>query len=111
MPRTARHGDRLAWPLEADQPRSPIGLRVSTETIVSPALVDLRFDRYRNAGRSETNPAIENRSDVMRQSALEIDRTEIREANRGIEFSSGHETPKMLIVDDDPSVVRLLADH
>jgi CheY-like chemotaxis protein len=47
----------------------------------------------------------------MRQSALEIERPEIREPNRGIEFSSGHETPKMLIVDDDPSVVRLLADH
>jgi len=47
----------------------------------------------------------------MRQSALENRTAGIREPNRGIEFSSGHETPKMLIVDDDPSVVRLLADH
>ena len=47
----------------------------------------------------------------MRQSALESERPEIREPNRGIEFPSGDKTTKMLIVDDDPSVVRLLADH
>src|ERR1700692_2625675 len=47
----------------------------------------------------------------MRQAALEIERLETREANRAIEFSTGHETPKMLIVAYYPSVVRLLADH
>jgi CheY-like chemotaxis protein len=48
----------------------------------------------------------------MRQSALEIERIDVQERARGmVEFRSEEETPKMLIADDDPSVVRLLADH
>ena len=44
----------------------------------------------------------------MRQSALESERPEIREPNRGIEFPSGDKTTKMLIVDDDPQILRLV---
>jgi CheY-like chemotaxis protein len=47
----------------------------------------------------------------MRQSALEIERPDAEEQTPPIEFQSGNETPRMLVVDDDPSVVRLLADR
>jgi CheY-like chemotaxis protein len=47
----------------------------------------------------------------MRQSALEIERPDAEETMRPIEFQSGHETPRMLVVDDDPSIVKLLADR
>lgn len=48
----------------------------------------------------------------MRQSAREIERGDVEEGARGmIEFQSRDITPRMLIVDDDPSIVRLLADH
>jgi CheY-like chemotaxis protein len=47
----------------------------------------------------------------MRQSALETEQPDVQESTRAIEFHSSDETPTMLIVDDDPSVLRLLADH
>ena len=47
----------------------------------------------------------------MRQSVLEIERPDVQEVARAIEFRSGDKMPRMLVVDDDPSVVRLLADH
>jgi len=48
----------------------------------------------------------------MRQSAREIERFDVREAAHEVpDFRSSYETPRMLIADDDPSVVRLLADH
>ena len=48
----------------------------------------------------------------MRQSAREIERFDVQEAAyETIEFQSSEETPRMLIADDDPSIVRLLADH
>jgi CheY-like chemotaxis protein len=47
----------------------------------------------------------------MQQSALEIQRLGVEEGMRAIEFRSGDEPPRMLIADDDPSIVRLLADH
>ncbi len=47
----------------------------------------------------------------MRQSVLEIERPDAAEEVRAIEFQSGRETPRMLVVDDDPSIVRLLADR
>ena len=48
----------------------------------------------------------------MRQSAREIERFDVQEAaHETIEFQSSEETPRMLIADDDPSIVRLLADH
>ena len=47
----------------------------------------------------------------MRQSALEIERPDVQEGEPMIALQSGRDTPRMLIVDDDPSVVRLLADH
>ncbi len=48
----------------------------------------------------------------MQQSAREIERLDVQEGAREIvEFRSGDETPRMLIADDDPSIVRLLADH
>jgi CheY-like chemotaxis protein len=60
----------------------------------------------------DANPAIGNRSDIMRQSAREIGRLDIHEGTHEIvEFQSSDETPRMLIADDDPSIVRLLADH
>jgi len=45
----------------------------------------------------------------MRQSALEIERPEAE--HEVIEFRSAYQAPRMLIADDDPSIVRLLADH
>jgi CheY-like chemotaxis protein len=52
------------------------------------------------------------RSDIMRQSAREIESFDVQEgAYETIEFQSSEETPRMLIADDDPSIVRLLADH
>jgi CheY-like chemotaxis protein len=48
----------------------------------------------------------------MRQSASEIGTLDAQEsADAIVEFRSGEETPRMLIADDDPSIVRLLADH
>jgi CheY-like chemotaxis protein len=52
------------------------------------------------------------RSDIMQQSACETGRLDIQEdAREMVEFQSGDETPRMLIADDDPSIVGLLADH
>jgi CheY-like chemotaxis protein len=52
------------------------------------------------------------RSDIMRQSAREIERPDVSEDTRALlEFRSSEVTPRMLIADDDPSVLRLLADH
>jgi CheY-like chemotaxis protein len=47
----------------------------------------------------------------MRQSALEIEQPEFCEPAPVNEFLRRDETRKMLVVDDDPSVLRLLADH
>jgi CheY-like chemotaxis protein len=48
----------------------------------------------------------------MRQSVREIERLDVQErAGEIAEFQSSDETPRMLIADDDPSIVRLLADH
>jgi CheY-like chemotaxis protein len=47
----------------------------------------------------------------MWQSALEIERPDVEVVPRPIEFRPGNRAPKMLIADDDPSVLRLLADH
>jgi CheY-like chemotaxis protein len=48
----------------------------------------------------------------MRQFAGEIDQPQIQNTSpRLIEFRSGRETPRMLIADDDPSVVKLLVDQ
>jgi CheY-like chemotaxis protein len=48
----------------------------------------------------------------MRQSACEIEPPDVLEdACAPVEFRSSEQTPRMLIADDDPSIVRLLADH
>jgi CheY-like chemotaxis protein len=48
----------------------------------------------------------------MQQSAREIERPYVSEdALALVEFRSSEETPRMLIADDDPSIVRLLADR
>jgi CheY-like chemotaxis protein len=48
----------------------------------------------------------------MRQSAREIERLEVQAgATEMDEFQSSDKTPRMLIADDDPSIVKLLADH
>jgi DNA-binding response OmpR family regulator len=48
----------------------------------------------------------------MRQSAGEIEQRDVQEIPRTMdEFRSNDVAPRMLIADDDPSVVRLLADH
>jgi CheY-like chemotaxis protein len=48
----------------------------------------------------------------MRQSVREIERSDVQEsADAAIEFRSGGETPRLLVADDDPSIVRLLADQ
>jgi CheY-like chemotaxis protein len=48
----------------------------------------------------------------MQQSAREIETFDTQEATQEVvEFRSSDETPRMLIADDDPSIVRLLADH
>jgi CheY-like chemotaxis protein len=46
----------------------------------------------------------------MRQSAREIERLDVQERAHATAEPS-EEIPKMLIADDDPSIVRLLADH
>jgi CheY-like chemotaxis protein len=46
----------------------------------------------------------------MRQSAREIERLDFQDGAL-VEFRSSEEIPRMLIADDDPSIVRLLADH
>jgi CheY-like chemotaxis protein len=52
------------------------------------------------------------RSDIMQQSAREIKKFDVQDAAREVtDFRSTGETPRMLIADDDPSIVRLLADH
>jgi len=47
----------------------------------------------------------------MQQSMLKIELPDVRKVARAAEIQSGDETPRMLVVDDDPSVVRLIADH
>jgi CheY-like chemotaxis protein len=48
----------------------------------------------------------------MRQSIIEIERPKVQEGAREIgETQPNGGTPKLLIADDDPSIVRLLADH
>jgi CheY-like chemotaxis protein len=48
----------------------------------------------------------------MRRSAREIEQPDLHDdASDRSEFQSTAETPRMLIADDDPSIVRLLADH
>jgi CheY-like chemotaxis protein len=48
----------------------------------------------------------------MRQSVREIERRGVQEgARETVEFRSSEEAPRILIADDDPSIVRLLADH
>lgn len=48
----------------------------------------------------------------MRQSAREIESVDVQRGAREIvEFGPSDETPRILIADDDPSVVRLLEDH
>jgi DNA-binding response OmpR family regulator len=50
--------------------------------------------------------------DIMQQSARETETFDAQEATQEVvEFRSSDETPRMLIADDDPSIVRLLADH
>jgi CheY-like chemotaxis protein len=52
------------------------------------------------------------RSDIMRQSARKIETPDVQAGAREIAgFKSSDATPRMLIADDDPSIVRLLADH
>jgi CheY-like chemotaxis protein len=59
----------------------------------------------------KANPAVI-RSDIMRRSAREIERLDLQgDARETAEFQANDETPRMLIADDDPSIVRLLADH
>jgi CheY-like chemotaxis protein len=60
----------------------------------------------------DTNPAIGNRRDIMRLSARQTGGIDIREdAPAMAESQSSDEIPRILIADDDPSIVRLLADH
>jgi CheY-like chemotaxis protein len=48
----------------------------------------------------------------MQQAALEMERRDVQDATAfAIEFQSSEEAVRMLIVDDDPSVVRLLSDR
>jgi CheY-like chemotaxis protein len=61
---------------------------------------------------TDKNPAIGNRSDIMRQAVREIERLDIQQGGFGaVEFKSSDVTPRMLIADDDPSILRLLGDH
>jgi CheY-like chemotaxis protein len=61
---------------------------------------------------ADTNPAIGNRRAIMQQSACEVGRLDIQEDARAIVvLRSIDENPKVLIADDDPSIVRLLADY
>jgi DNA-binding response OmpR family regulator len=63
----------------------------------------------------DTQSAAGIRTDIMLQSAREIERFErfeVSEDTRAlVEFRSREVTPRMLIADDDPSILRLLADH
>jgi len=52
-----------------------------------------------------------NRSDVMRESTLQIEPSDVHEASYANEVGSDDQAPRLLIADDDPSIVRLLADH
>jgi len=47
----------------------------------------------------------------MLQSARKNGRMDVSDAREVLEFPSSDVTPRMLIADDDPSIVRLLADH
>ena len=47
----------------------------------------------------------------MRQAVLEIEPVDVQQAGGATAFRSADEIPRMLVVDDDPSIVRLLADH
>lgn len=47
----------------------------------------------------------------MRQSLLQFERLDVGDVRPAIEPRTRGEAPRMLIVDDDSSVVRLLADH
>src|ERR1700693_6297025 len=47
----------------------------------------------------------------MRQAAREIGRFDVQEGAREIVELPSSMTPRMLIADDDPSILRLLADH
>jgi CheY-like chemotaxis protein len=47
----------------------------------------------------------------MPQSVLRIEQPDVRRPSRAAEIQLGAETPRILIVDDDSSVVRLIADH
>jgi CheY-like chemotaxis protein len=59
----------------------------------------------------DKNPAIGNRRDIM-QLSRESERIDIQEDARAlVKFQSTGEIPRILIADDDPSIVRLLADH
>jgi PleD family two-component response regulator len=60
------------------------------------------FDRSQNAREQELN---------MRQSAREIGRLDVQDGAREIVELPSSVTPRILIADDDPSIVRLLADH
>jgi CheY-like chemotaxis protein len=58
------------------------------------------------------NPATGIRSDIMEQLAHEIEKFDVQEAMHEVaEFRSSDDPPRMLIADDDPAIVRLLADH
>src|SRR3984957_7744459 len=88
--------------LQEAQPRGVDRLCINTEMIVSPALAHPVFDRSQNTREQERD---------MRQSAREIRRLDVQDGAREIvELPSGI-TPRVLIADDDPSIVRLLADH
>jgi CheY-like chemotaxis protein len=74
-------------------------------------LIDVEMPDSRSI-TTDTNSAIGIRSDIMRQSAREIGRPDAQEdAPEIVEFRSSNAAPRMLIADDDPSVLRLLADH
>jgi CheY-like chemotaxis protein len=47
----------------------------------------------------------------MPQSVLQAARFDLEDARAPVQSRSDNETPRLLIADDDPSIVRLLADH
>jgi DNA-binding response OmpR family regulator len=58
------------------------------------------------------NPATGIRSDIMEQSTREIEKSDVQEPVHEVaELRSSDDPPRMLIADDDPAIVRLLADH
>jgi CheY-like chemotaxis protein len=68
--------------------------------------------RYPRDAGAKADPASGIRSDIMRRSAREIERLDLQDDEKEVtEFKENDETPRMLIADDDPSIVRLLADH